>query len=72
MPEMTSEQLKEFAGEVVKALPTINGIGVEVKKRSQFLLSLSQMTFPHELVQVILVEQIYRACTITKGEPYHK
>lgn len=41
-------------------------------KRVNRILSLSEMTFPHEMVKVILVEQIYRALTILKGEKYHK
>ena len=48
------------------------GVGVEVKKRADTLLALSKMTFPHEMAQAILLEQIYRAATILKGEAYHK
>ncbi len=48
------------------------GIGEPILKRADTRLSFSKMTFPHELAQVILLEQIYRACTILKGEPYHK
>lgn len=48
------------------------GVGQEVKDRADFRLSLSQMTFPHEMIQAILLEQLYRACSILKGEPYHK
>lgn len=47
------------------------GVGPELKKRAAKMLSLSKMTFPHELAQVITLEQIYRACTIVKGEKYH-
>lgn len=48
------------------------GVGPEVKKRADYLLALSKMTFPHEMAQAILLEQIYRAATILKGESYHK
>ena len=48
------------------------GLGKEVLKRSDFALSFSKMTFPHQLMRVILLEQIYRSYRIIHGEPYHK
>ena len=48
------------------------GLGKEVLKRSDYALSFSKMTFPHQLMRVILLEQIYRSYRIMKGEPYHK
>lgn len=48
------------------------GLDSEVIKRSNFKLSFSKMTFPHQLMRLILLEQIYRAWRIIKGEPYHK
>ena len=48
------------------------GVGQSVRERAGLILSLSRMTFPHEMVQAILLEQLYRACSILKGEPYHK
>lgn len=48
------------------------GVTDEIRKKANFILSLSKMTLQHELALVILLEQIYRACTILKGEPYHK
>ena len=48
------------------------GLHEAVIKTSHFNLSLSPMTFPHRLTRVILIEQIYRALTLIKGEPYHK
>ena len=48
------------------------GVGAEMKKRADYILSLSRMTFPHEMAQAILLEQVYRAATILKGEAYHK
>ncbi|MBT3182298.1 MAG: 23S rRNA (pseudouridine(1915)-N(3))-methyltransferase RlmH [Deltaproteobacteria bacterium] len=49
-----------------------DGVGVEMKKRANITLSLSMMTLPHELAQVVLLEQLYRACSILRGEPYHR
>lgn len=48
------------------------GLGKPILERSNERLSLSKMTLPHELAQVVVLEQLYRACTILKGEPYHK
>lgn len=48
------------------------GLGQEVLQKSNFALSFSKMTFPHQLMRVILLEQIYRSYRIINGEPYHK
>ncbi len=48
------------------------GLSDEVLKRANEKLSFSRMTFPHQLMRLILVEQIYRAYRINRGEPYHK
>ncbi len=48
------------------------GLDESVIKRSNYNLSLSKMTFPHQLTRLILVEQIYRAMMILKKHPYHK
>ena len=48
------------------------GLGKEVLKRSDFALSFSKMTFPHQLMRVVLLEQVYRGYRIMNGEPYHK
>ena len=48
------------------------GLSKEVIKRSDFSLCFSKMTFPHQLIRVILLEQIYRGYRIINGEPYHK
>ncbi len=48
------------------------GLGNEILKRSDFAISFSKMTFPHQLMRVILLEQIYRSYRIMNHEPYHK
>ena len=48
------------------------GLHEDVMKRSDEKLSFSKMTLPHQLMKLVLVEQIYRAFRIMKGEPYHK
>lgn len=48
------------------------GLSDEVLKRADYHLSFSPMTFPHQLMRVILLEQIYRSYRIISGEPYHK
>lgn len=48
------------------------GLDTAVLKRSDYALSFSKMTFPHQLMRVILLEQVYRSYRIMRGEPYHK
>lgn len=48
------------------------GLDEEILKRADYRLSFSKMTFPHQLMRVILLEQIYRAYRINNNEPYHK
>ncbi|WP_347548235.1 23S rRNA (pseudouridine(1915)-N(3))-methyltransferase RlmH [Pseudalkalibacillus hwajinpoensis] len=48
------------------------GLSDDVLKRANDTLSFSKMTFPHQLMRLVLVEQVYRAFKINRGEPYHK
>lgn len=48
------------------------GLSDEVKRRSNFALSFSKFTFPHQLMRLILIEQIYRSFTIINNKEYHK
>ena len=47
------------------------GVSESVKKRANFQWSLSPLVFPHQLVRLLLAEQVYRACTILRNEKYH-
>lgn len=49
-----------------------NGLSDSILKRADLKLSFSSFTFPHQLMRLILVEQVYRAFKIMRGEPYHK
>jgi len=68
-----SECLKTFGSKpLVFVIGGANGIAPEVKALAHLRLSLSPLTFPHEIARLLLVEQIYRATTITQGSPYHR
>jgi 23S rRNA (pseudouridine1915-N3)-methyltransferase len=72
--EELAARLEELAGRVTEVCFVIggaDGIPADVVKAAQEKLSLSRMTLPHRLARLVLVEQIYRAMTIRKGEPYH-
>lgn len=78
--QLTSEQLADKidtlgiqgTSHIVFIIGGSIGLGQEVLKRSNYALSFSKMTFPHQLMRVILLEQIYRSYRIINGEPYHK
>ncbi|MGP4073704.1 23S rRNA (pseudouridine(1915)-N(3))-methyltransferase RlmH [Piscibacillus sp. B03] len=48
------------------------GLSDDVKSRSDFAISFSKMTYPHQLMRLVLLEQVYRGFKINRGEPYHK
>jgi 23S rRNA (pseudouridine1915-N3)-methyltransferase len=58
--------------DVVFAIGGADGLPAPVLAQAERIWSLSRLTFPHELARVILYEQLYRAYTIRRGEPYHR
>ena len=62
----------EGAGEIIFVIGGSLGLHESVSRRADYKLSFSKMTFPHQLMRVILLEQIYRAYRISSNEPYHK
>ena len=58
--------------DVALAVGGADGLPPPVLDRAELLWSLSPLTFPHELARVIVYEQLYRAYTIRRGEPYHR
>jgi len=66
------EKMIRNRGDAIFVIGGANGLSDEVKRRSEKMISLSLMTFTHEMARVILLEQIYRALTIGRGMKYHK
>lgn len=63
---------KEGVNEICFVIGGANGIAQSLRAKSNYKLSFSKMTFPHQLARVMLLEQIYRAMKILANEPYHK
>lgn len=77
--QFSSEELAKFLGDqrdrhpgpLLFAVGPASGFSEEARQAATLLLSLGRMTLAHELAQVVLLEQLYRAFTILKGHPYH-
>lgn len=67
-----NEMAEGFGRDLVFVIGGSNGLSPEVSQRSNYKLSFSKMTFPHQLMRVVLMEQIYRAYRIINRHPYHK
>jgi len=65
------EQKRNTARRLVFVIGGPYGFSQEVYARANEQLSLSKMTFSHQMIRLTFTEQVYRACTIIKGEPYH-
>jgi len=77
--QLSSPELSRFLSEAQRSSRDLlfavggdQGLGEEALRHSHLNLSLSRMTLPHRLARLVLVEQLYRALTIQRGEPYHE
>jgi 23S rRNA (pseudouridine1915-N3)-methyltransferase len=71
LADFIQQKANESSKNIIFLIGGAYGIHESVLKRSDFKWSLSKLIFPHQLVRLILAEQIYRACTIIRNEKYH-
>ena len=74
--EEFSEQMKGHAingrSKIIFIIGGSLGLSEKVRKKAGFVLSFSEMTYPHQMARIMLLEQLYRSQKIIRGEPYHK
>lgn len=66
------EGWRQAGSDVAFLIGGADGLDTELKRSAQLMLSLSAMTLPHQLVRVLLAEQLYRAASLLQGHPYHR
>ncbi len=71
LAKVIQEKISYTGKDMVFVIGGAYGFSPEVYSRANSKISLSKMTFPHQMVRAIFAEQLYRAFTIMKGEPYH-
>ena len=71
LAELLERHMLAGTGEWVLVIGGAHGLSDTVRQRADLLLSLSAMTLPHQIVRLLLLEQLYRGCTIIRREPYH-
>lgn len=69
---LMSVKMTEGVSEITFIIGGSNGVSDKVKNRADFKISFGKVTYPHQLMRVILSEQIYRAFSIMNNLPYHK
>lgn len=71
LADFFQKRLNESIHRMVFIIGGAYGVNDALKQKANTIISLSKMTFPHQVVRLVLVEQIYRTYTILKGEKYH-
>ena len=71
LADFIQQRANESARNIIFLIGGAYGVHESIIKRRQYIWSLSKLVFPHQLVRLILSEQIYRACTIIRNEKYH-
>ncbi|MCH4431911.1 23S rRNA (pseudouridine(1915)-N(3))-methyltransferase RlmH [Staphylococcus haemolyticus] len=72
LAEEMQRRMTQGQSDFVFVIGGSNGLHENVLQRSNYALSFSKMTFPHQMMRVVLIEQVYRAFKIMRGEVYHK
>ncbi|MFW5838633.1 MAG: 23S rRNA (pseudouridine(1915)-N(3))-methyltransferase RlmH [Bacillota bacterium] len=72
LTQKINQVLTYSSGHITFIIGSSHGLSEKIKAKANYLLSFSTMTFPHQLMRVILLEQLYRAMKIKHNEPYHK
>ena len=68
---LMERHMVDGTAEWVTVIGGAHGLSEAVRQRADLVLSLSAMTLPHQLARLLLLEQLYRSCTIIRNEPYH-
>jgi 23S rRNA (pseudouridine1915-N3)-methyltransferase len=71
LAEMLEQHMVAGTPELALLIGGAHGLSEAVRQRANLVLSLSAMTFPHQMARLLLLEQLYRACSIIRNEPYH-
>ena len=71
LAQLIQERANESRRQLIFLIGGAYGVDSSVQQRANFTWSLSKLVFPHQLVRLLLAEQVYRACTILRNEKYH-
>ena len=70
--QLATKLLNSYNQKIIFVIGGASGLPTSLNNLASWQLSLSPLTFPHEIARLLLIEQLYRAKTITQGGPYHK